>query len=120
MKFHIGLAAIMITAILGGLLFLVLDDSFFCIKRNETDEAESLKLQQIVSPSITESKANTITEEAELLFKQKEQFTEKEANRDLLIRMSAIVRPASASSNRNRFTGGERRNTVNSLNMRNP
>jgi len=69
MKFHIGLAAIMITAILGGLLFLVLDDSFFCIKGKLTDENESSKSQQIVSSSITESKANAITEEAELLFK---------------------------------------------------
>ena len=44
MKFHIGLAAIMITGMLGGFLFLVLDDKYFCIKSLDTAAPDSSRV----------------------------------------------------------------------------
>ena len=54
MKFQIGLAVLMICAILCGILYLVLDDRFFCLKnpRAELCDATNKNVHHIITNSV--------------------------------------------------------------------
>ena len=102
MKFQVGLGLVVIMSIIGGILFLVLDDKYFCLKNQRAELADvslhdsnnsivgNSRLPPITSfKNVEDTKVNW-TEEEELLNKKKVQYTEKDDNRDLLMRMAAM------------------------------
>ena len=89
-------------SIIGGILFLVLDDKYFCLKNQRAELADvslhdstnsivgNSRLPPFTSvKNVDNSKANW-TEEEELLNKKKTQYTSKDENKDLLMRMAAM------------------------------
>ena len=73
MKFKLSLASIMVIAIIVGLLYLVLDDKYFCLKKSDSNDLGSSG-----RPPRGSSNGNAVTsdkdktdEEQENLFKQK-------------------------------------------------
>lgn len=123
----------MVCIIVGGILVMVLDDKYFCLKDQQA-EKEDLNIndpsnkkpsfnktpRESFDTKITVTKTNiNQTEEHELLCENRTQFTQKDSNTDLLIRLQTINSGSDIGGIVHQKSNERRRSTVNSINKSN-
>ena len=83
---------LMLMIIAGGVLYVILDDKYFCMQPSRTQLGPHQQHLNVNGLKIEDAEPNPQTEEEEQLFTRRLQHSEKDSNRDLLKNLANVGR----------------------------